>query len=666
MALKKRQVTPLSVRASFQPGSANEEKRTVDVVWTTGAKVLRSSWIDGQFNEELSLDPKHVRMGRLNNGAPFLANHDGQRLAAVLGVVESARIEGNKGVATVRFARAEDDPEADKIYRKVVDGIIQNISVGYRVHKFEKVEGGDEKVPTFRAVDWEPYEISAVPMGADDGAGFRSAPELNECEFYQRGSPHNEGIKMTEEEIKRAAEEKAALAKREAELKAVAAKAAQDERERSAGINHAVRAAGLEQTVAQKMIDDGTTLEAARATVLESLAKRTEETPIDTHVRVTDDSKDKFFRGVSAWLIERSGKGVVEAAKRKNLQGFENVELNGGEFRGMSLTDLARKCLSMAGVKHEGIYDRNQLFKLALRGGGYSGTSDFSVLFENVMYKTMRAAYATQADTWRRFCGTETVSDFREANRFLNGSFGTLDVVAENGEYQNKAIPDGAKTTISTQTYGALISISRQALINDDMGALADLAVRFGRSAGLSIESAVYALLAENTGAGPTMDDSHPFFYSGRSNISNSAALSVAALDADKVKMRQQMDISSNEYLDLNPSILLIPVGLESAAKVLNSSAWDHTSTNNQKPNPVQGMFADIVSSPRLTASTTRRYLFTAGKEAFKVVFLEGAGEGPTMESEQGFDTDGMRWKARVDFKAVPYDPKTAITNAGT
>lgn len=172
----------LTGRAVFMPDTVDEEKRTVELVWTSGARVLRGYW--DQFWEELSLDPKHVRMGRLNNGAPLLDSHSMYRVSDVLGVVESARLEKNRGVAVVRFAKAEDDPEADKVFRKVKDGILQNISVGYRVHKFEQTDGADGDIPIRLAVDWEPHELSIVPVGADDEAGFRSAQKLETpCEL---------------------------------------------------------------------------------------------------------------------------------------------------------------------------------------------------------------------------------------------------------------------------------------------------------------------------------------------------------------------------------------------------------------------------------------------------------------------------------------------------
>jgi phage head maturation protease len=187
-ALQTTQLPPFAMRAAVSPDTFDAEKRTVDVVWTTGAKVLRGYF--DKFYEELSLDPKHVRMDRLNNGAPVLASHNASELAAVLGVVEpgSARLQPHQGIATVRFAKAADDPAADAVFRKVRDGIIQNVSVGYNVYKFEKTEQVENKIPTLRAIDWEPFEISFVAMGADDGAGTRGAANkpTHLCEVVSR------------------------------------------------------------------------------------------------------------------------------------------------------------------------------------------------------------------------------------------------------------------------------------------------------------------------------------------------------------------------------------------------------------------------------------------------------------------------------------------------
>lgn len=161
--------------------TVDKEARTAELVWTTGAAVKRYNWQDGEYFEELSLDGAAVRLGRLNGGAPLLNTHDSYDLSAVIGVVEKAWMAKGEGRATVRFSRRED---VEPFWQDVQDGIIRNVSVGYMVHKFQDVTPSDEKVKRLLAVDWEPFEVSLVPIGADAKAGVRSADaKMNPCEF---------------------------------------------------------------------------------------------------------------------------------------------------------------------------------------------------------------------------------------------------------------------------------------------------------------------------------------------------------------------------------------------------------------------------------------------------------------------------------------------------
>ncbi len=166
--------------------SADTNDRTFNVVFTTGATVRRYNfWADESYDEELVADPATVRMGRLNSGAPVLDTHGQYALSDVIGVVVpgSARVENGVGRATLKIDGGD---ENESIVRKIKDGIIRNVSVGYRVHQYEVIQR-DGEVPLYRAVDWEPHEISLVPIGADAGAGIRSAPHTYPCEIFQ---PH--------------------------------------------------------------------------------------------------------------------------------------------------------------------------------------------------------------------------------------------------------------------------------------------------------------------------------------------------------------------------------------------------------------------------------------------------------------------------------------------
>ena len=163
---------PMQTRsANFIPTTVDIEARTVEMVWSTGATVRRRDWSTGQsYDERLSLDPTHVRLDRLNGGAPLLNSHEMYDLKGVLGVVEKAWIANGEGRATVRFSNRED---VAPIWSDVKDGIIRNVSVSYRINTFQiRDEAG--KIQERLAVDWEPLELSAVPVGADPGAGFRS------------------------------------------------------------------------------------------------------------------------------------------------------------------------------------------------------------------------------------------------------------------------------------------------------------------------------------------------------------------------------------------------------------------------------------------------------------------------------------------------------------
>ena len=169
------------------------DTRTVALTFSTGADVVRFDWETGKrYYERLSMDPKHIRMTRLNSGAPLLDSHSAYTLASQIGVVERASVDGKIGVADVRFPRAEDDESADKIYRKVVDKIIRNVSVGYRVHRFDELPGMKNGLPVRVATDWEPFEISMVPMGADSGARVRNsnAVETNPCVIVRCALDH--------------------------------------------------------------------------------------------------------------------------------------------------------------------------------------------------------------------------------------------------------------------------------------------------------------------------------------------------------------------------------------------------------------------------------------------------------------------------------------------
>lgn len=180
-----------SMRRSFSivPESINLEERTVEIVWTTGARATQFNYeFGGYFTEELEVSANAINMERLSSGAaPYLNMHDAWSLCSILGVIAKAWVDEVKteGRAIVRFGK--DDPDIDRVWNLVAQGIIRNSSVGYTVQEYEKYEENGNFI--YRAVKWTPLELSAVTVPADAGATTRaSEAQMGDCFITTRST----------------------------------------------------------------------------------------------------------------------------------------------------------------------------------------------------------------------------------------------------------------------------------------------------------------------------------------------------------------------------------------------------------------------------------------------------------------------------------------------
>ncbi|HAI58584.1 MAG TPA: peptidase S14 [Xanthomonadaceae bacterium] len=641
--------------ATLQPATFIAESRTVEVVWTAGAVVVRYDHNTGEYyNEELGVSTSAIDMSRLASGAaPVLNSHGTWSLDDQIGVVERAWLDGNVGRALIRLSGRED---VAGIVQDIRDGIIRNISVGYSVQTYEITRDAGNKLPTYRATRWTPMELSFVTVPADAGAATRGAPGANPntpnasqgtpCEFVSAHARNCEENQMDENDAPNGAD--TANAAGNGAAPATTTDVATAERAalaRAADITALAQRHGMTDKAAE-WIRAGSSIEQVRATVLDELAKR-------------DAAAGGSFNRVSAGVdqVEKHRAAAVQALMaRQSVVGDDGKVVRveqGNPFRGLSLVDIARRCLEQAGTRTDG------MSRMDLVGRAFTQTSsDFPILLENAMQKTLQAAYAAAADTWSRWCATGSVADFRDHPRYRVGSLQNLQDLTEAGEFRNRPIPDADRSRIRATTKGNIINLSRQAIINDDLGAFLGLATAFGRAARRTIEADVYALLRSNSGNGPTMQDGQPLFHATHNNIGTTQALTVTAVDNARTLMARQTDFTGAEFLDLRPSIWLGPVELGGTARVINDSQFDPDRDNKlQRANMVARIFADIVDTPRLLGSDNRWYAISAPAEApvFEVAFLDG-NDAPYLELENGFDVDGARWKARLDFGVAAID----------
>lgn len=680
-----REIGTLRVRAQFRAASFDEKARTVEMVISTEAPVKRFGW-DGAFMEILSMDPKAIRLDRLNSGrAPLLNAHNAYELGAVIGVVEKSAAVKGELVGTVRFSQRAD---VAPIVQDVKDGIIANVSVGYRVHKFVQDDPEDpedeDEMPVYRAMDWEPFEVSLVPIGADAAAAVRrEGEEKHSCEVItQRGAQPQEPQTMktpaelqAEKEAKEA-EEKARAAKAAAESEKTRKEATEAERTRVADIQQAVRAANLDSAVADDLIKQGVTADAARKVILEKLSAAQDATRANGNVAVGEDKAQLARRnGLEAFLLHRA-----DPAKNKLTDEAK-------PFVGMRLMDLARDCAEAAGHKTRGMGPL-QIAALALnmdlRGGmdlstrapAMLGVSDFPSITANVLYKTLRQAYEIAPQTFKPIARRVTLNDFKPIQRTQLGEAPALKQVLEDGEITMGAISEG-KETYQLLTYARRMALTRQLIINDNMGAFTRLPMLFGRSAADLESNLVWAQIAGN----PLMGvDGVALFAAGHNNIvahgagaTVAAAPTIATMNAARAALRKQKGLDGVQFLNLVPEFLIVPPALETSADQLVSTAM--LANLQGSINPFAGRLKVLVE-PRIgsggialddTADADTHWIVAASPDQIDILeyaYLAGE-DGPFMETRIGFEVDGLEIKCRHDFAAKVIDWRGLFRNAG-
>lgn len=648
----------LSLRAAVRPGSVDIEQRTAELTWTTGAKGRRWSWDVGSYMEELDVTEQAVRLERLNNGAPLLAAHRSHELGDVIGVIERAWIESGEGRALVRFSQRED---ADEVFRDVKDGILRNISVGYAVHRYEVAEEEDDKLPTYRAVDWEPMELSIVPIGFDDGAKIRSAKTPAEydgqrftTEFKTRAQPGKpaavaietqEEPAMTEEE-KRAADE---LIRREA---------AEAERKRCLTIKQMARKVGLGDDVAEDMIERGVAIEQASAELIDKLAERQQAQQGESR----NSQPTVVVGGIDMAVVSAKRAAMQNALLHRCNPGVQ-LEDGAREFRGMRLIDMAREAVEMVGGNVRGMTPQEVARaalgcdRQAVRAAGMHTTSDFPLLLGSTVSRTLRDAYTLAPQTWRPLGRQTTVPDFREVTRVALGDISALEKVNEHGEYKYGTLgEEGAPLKVAK--FGKIIAITWESIVNDDLSALTRIPQALGSAAAQTESDVVWSLLLGN----PNFVDGTAVFHADHGNLSGSAgAINTTTLAAARAAMRKQKS-KSGHYLNLGPEFLV--VGPDKELEAFQFTSSQYVPAKNSDINDSRNASLTVIVDARITGNQWYLYAAPGVVDTFEYAYLEGE-QGVFTETREGFEVDGMEIKARLVFGAAWIDYRGVYKNAG-
>jgi hypothetical protein len=607
---------------------ASREERTATLTWYTGAAVRRFDG-RGAYEMRFSMDPAAIRMSRMASAsAPLLNSHRDFTVDDVIGVITKAWVENGIGKATVRFSkRAEVDP----IWQDVQDGILRNASMGVAIHGIEDVTPKDATLRQVLVTDWEPEEVSLVPIGADPGAGFR---------FQRATGPQEETMEET------TLIETGTEARSEINVDAERQAAALAERTRIQDLEKVGRAAGLDARLVAQHVEAGTTADEFRKLALEELARRSGETPIRSAAAVvTRDETDTRRAGIGAALLHRYDPALFPI--RNDL---------GRDFAGQTLLDLGRECLDAVGTRTRGMA-RHEIAKLAL------STSDFPHILADVANKTLRQAYDAYPRTFLPFSRRRSAVDFKNINSVQLGEAPSLRKVNEKGEFTHGSIAE-SKETYKLATYGRIVSITRQVIINDDLSAFTRIPAGFGVAAATLESDTVWGIITSN----PNMGDGVALFHANHANLLTGAgtALALTGLGSAMAAMAKQKGLDGVTVLNVQPRYVAIPVALQLTAFQLIASNLAPAQSANVVPEYIRALTP--IAEPRLdAASTAAWYLFASPDQidTIEYAYLEGQ-DGVYIETRQSFDVDGVEIKARLDFGAKAIDWRGMQKNAGS
>lgn len=622
--------------AQLRATSFNPEDNTIEVVWTTGAKVRRVSWLDGVYDEVLEVTTEAVRLDRLNAGASFLNSHSAYDLGDVIGSVVpgSARIARGQGIARVLLSDAPSDSD---LIAKIRSGVIKNISVGYRVHEVVKAER-DGDVPLHTVTNWEPLEISAVPIPADPGAQVRAEGQRTYPAIIINRTAQEGGMPKTP--INSPADQ------------------ATMEAERSRASMITDIGSRFAPELVGPAIAGGQTIDEFRAAVINHLANRDERGFEPGGRHQFNPSAYAAAAGPSAHEERRAAAMQSAILHRVDPATFK-PEAGAEVFMAMPLLEIARASVEGSGVRTAGM-SKMAIAGAALsqRSGGMLSTTDFPSVLTNATNKILRATYESAAQTFRPLVRVTTVADFKEVSRAQVSEAPMLERVGEHGEFKRGAIGDAAEK-FKLETFGKIIAITRQAIVNDDLSAFDRIPRAFGVQAASLEADLCWSQILQNA----PMGDNVALFHSTHKNLLTAGAIGETTVGEARLKMGLQTGLDKKTVLNLTPEFIIVPKALEVAALKFVTSITP-AKTDDAIPREIRNL--TVIAEPRLDlgiarygipGSPTNYYFATSPTfvDVIELAYLEGQ-EGIYTETRQGFEVDGLEIKARLDVAAKVID----------
>jgi hypothetical protein len=261
-------------------------------------------------------------------------------------------------------------------------------------------------------------------------------------------------------------------------------------------------------------------------------------------------------------------------------------------------------------------------------------TSDFANFLESASERTVLSAYNTAPQGIRALSRAVQMSDFRPVSFLRLSEIGKVTDKAQGGEYQSTTLTEELAATITAREYGRIVSLTRKALINDDLGAFGDLGATLGRGAARAEGELLAAILAA--------------FTFTTANSATGVGVQ-AAITAGTIDLRRQTG-PNGELLQFEPGVLVVAPENESDARQVLA---DYQPTTAAAVAPFRNLQLEI--DAQLPSGTA----YLADINYLPLVL--GSIGAPAITMEEHFDTGNRRFRVQHDFGAALVDSRSIV-----
>jgi len=598
----KGQTQTRGVSVSVSKRDESSEDNTLSFVFVSEDNAgKRFDWGSGEYYDEV-LDVNGAVTDRLNT---FFKDHS-RDVDSAVGRVSNVRVDNGQLLGDITFGS---DVNSQEIRNKYAEGILTDVSIGYEIRDYEVKQGAENERDRVTVTDFDVFEVSAVGIGFDSGAKKRENDDnLGSSEMKKELL---ERLSELEGMVKRTADEQAEMNKLMVQRNADDKAKGETEREalkdenlnlrRQADITAVCATHGVDEAVRTKYMDDSNlTVDALRAEILASKVKPP----------MSQKASDASVRGE---MIDAMVDGL---AMRVMGSKIENAHADAEKYRHATLLSIGNQLLP----EDKRSFNPSEVAERSLV------TGDFPLLLQSVGARVLEAEFASQSGTYKSWIKEVDVPDFRvmtDLTTSIGG--GRLDEVLENGDLKELGGKEAGESW-KIKSFGNKFILTREMLINDDLGNFTNLLATFGRMAMTTANGEAYDLLQ---GKGKYTDykmaDGSGIFIVARNN-SATDALSSEALSAGRLAMSKHKSIDGETPLQIIPKYLVVGAGLEVKATeiltALNKLGADNTGVQNVN----KGLY-ELIVDHEITSATA--WYLLADHRTLKMGYLSGTNRSP-------------------------------------